>query len=419
LVFGITVAWGASRRGLMTALKGADTLGRKGGRLRLSSAFVTAQVALSVVLLVSAGLFVRTLQSARSLDPGFDPKGLWTVPLDLRTQAYSEATGVQFLGTLLERLRGLPGVASATLARTVPLGLASGETQFSIEGRGDDDYVEPPYAGLNVVEANYFRTLGIPVRAGRAFAEQDAPGTPGVAVINETMARRFWPEGTPVGEHLRLGDVVFQVVGVAGDAKYNSLGESRQAHVYLALSQNYTSEIALIVRAAGGDTDMAGLLRTELLRLDERLAPLVTSTMDQQINRSLSPVRAVSTLVGGLGALALALAAVGVFGVLAYSVRQRTREIGLRMALGAEPSAAAALVAWQGLRLVLIGEAAGLIVALLLTRLMSGVVFGVSTTDPVAYLGGLALLTVVAVCAGYVPATRAARIDPYAALRQE
>jgi predicted permease len=422
-VFGLVSAMGASKGGLVSALKDAGfAAGARGAKLRLGGAFVVAQVTLSVVLLVSAGLFVRTLQNARSLDPGFDPKGLVIVPLDLRLQGYSDAAGKQFFGTLIERLRGLPALESATLTRTVPLGLASGETQFTIEGRRDDDYSAPPYAGLNVVDANYFQTLGIALKAGRPFTERDVPEAPRVAVINETLARRFWPEGSPLGERIRLGDTeasAFEIVGVAADSKYASLGESPQTHIYLSLSQNYLANVSLIARAAGGQADVAGLVRAELLRLDERLAPLVTRTMAQQVSLSLSPVRAVSTLVGGLGVLALVLAAVGVFGVLAYSVRQRTREIGIRMALGAQPGAVMGLVVRQGLRLVLVGEVLGLAIALVLTRFMSGIVFGVSPTDPIAYLGGLLLLTAVAVCAGYVPAQRAAKIDPYTALRQE
>jgi putative ABC transport system permease protein len=272
------------------------------------------------------------------------------------------------------------------------------------------------------VEARYFETLGIGLQSGRPFGDRDVTGAPGVAVVNETMARRFWPGASPLGHRLRVegGEESFlEIVGVVKDSKYGSLGESPQPYIYLPLAQNYVPDVNLLVRAGGDTAGTAGVLRSELLALDPNLSPLEIGTMDQQVNRSLSPVRAATHLVGGMGVLALVLAAVGVFGLLAYTVSRRTREIGIRMALGARPQEVLALVLRQGLRLVLVGEVLGLVLALVLTRFMSGFVFGVSPADPVTYLGSALLLAAVGVLAGYLPAMRAARIDPYTALRQE
>jgi predicted permease len=422
LVFGFLAVLGVFKADIVSSLK-ADNSGAalKAGRPRLSGVFVVAQVALSVVLLVSAGLFVRTLQNAHSVDPGFDSKGVLIVPVNPALQGYSDGQAKELFRASLERLRSLPDVASATLARTVPLGLASGETRFVIDGRNEDDLEHPPYAGMNVVEAAYFHTLGIPLASGRSFADSDVSGAPGVVVVNETMARRFWPDASPLGQRLRVDDggAFLEIVGVVRDSKYGRLGEEPQPYIYLPMGQNHVSEAHLIVRASRDPAAAAGALRAELIRLDGNLAPLEIRTMEEQISLSLSAVRAVTRLVGGMGVLALVLAAVGVFGVLAYTVSRRTREIGIRMALGAQPREVLALILRQGMVLVLVGEAIGLALALVLTRFMSGLVFGVSPADPFAYLASALLLTAVAVVAGYAPARRAAGVAPYTALRQQ
>jgi predicted permease len=424
LVSGLFPALQASRPDLVGSLKSepATTGGGRRGHHFLRNIFLVAQVGLSTVLLVTAGLFVRSLLNAKNINPGFQVDNALVVPLDLGLQRYTEERGRDFYQRLEQRVQSLPGVTGVSWARFVPLGVAgSGESMITVEGRDPRRDEMPPIVGINTVGPDYFRTMGIPVLSGREFARQDAPAI-SAAVVNETAVRRYWPEGDPIGKRFRLGgadEAMSEIVGVAKDTKYQSLGEDPQAHVYLSTVHEFESETHLLVRTSGDPRGLSNDLRTLVLEMDRNLVPPQVTTLAEQVAKSLYPARAGAWLMGIFGLLALTLASVGLYGVQSYSVAQRTHEIGIRMALGALPRNVIALVLREGMVLVGIGVAIGLVIALVLTRLLSGFIYGVSTTDPVVFAVIVALLGVVALAASFVPARRGTRVDPVIALRSE
>ncbi|MGH9934978.1 MAG: FtsX-like permease family protein, partial [Blastocatellia bacterium] len=383
-----------------------------------------SQVAVSLVLLICAGLFIRSLGRAQSVDPGFETERVLTVPLDLEPGGYDEVRGSLFYRQLLDQVERMPGVQRASLAEIIPLMLHRRHGEVVVEGyeASGGDY---PVLDNNTVGPQYFETMDIPIIAGREFNLQDGEGAPLVVIVNEMMARRFWqgPQSA-LGRRLRFpqGDNVFspyyEVVGVAKDSKYGSMGEEPRSFFYVPTLQNYRQQTALHVRTVGEPSLLRSAVRDRVLALDKGLLVEV-STMRENLAMAFLPARVAAALLGLFGLLGLSLAVVGIYGVISYAASQRTGEIGLRMALGAQSRDILRLVIGQGLKLTLIGVGLGGAVALALTRFLSSLLVGVSATDPLTFLAVPLLPTFVALLACWIPARRATKVDPIIALRFE
>jgi predicted permease len=425
IVFGLAPALAASRPDVIASLKdetGAAITGGRPGRLRGS--LVVTQVAVSLLLLICAGLFLRSLRNASAIDPGFDADNLLALSMDLKLQGYDETKGRNFTDQLLERVRSLPGVISASVTDQLPLGFDGARRGVTIEG-----YMAQPGESTEInssfVAPGYFETLRIPLSQGRTLQPQDGANAPGVALVNEAFARRYWPGQSPVGKRIQMGAVrsgvndapYITVIGVAPDGKYATLGEDATPFIYFNLAQNFGLSQTLVVRTQGNPLDSLAAVRGEVAALDKNLPLYDVKTMRQHLGLALLPARLAGGVLGIFGLVALALAAAGIYGVMAYSVAQRTREIGIRMALGADRRDVVRLVARQGMTLVVTGMAIGLAAALALTQLLKSLLFGVSATDPLTFTAIALLLTFVALLACWIPARRATKVDPMVALR--
>jgi len=424
IVFGLVPALQASRADVVAALK-AESLAGGGliGRFAPRRLLVVAQTAVSLVLLIGAGLFLQSLRNAHRIDTGFDANGLLLLSLDLRLAGYDEPRGRVLYEQLLERAKALPGVGSACLATEVPLGFGSHRRALAIEGyepqSGEDMEVH-----TNTVGPGYFRTLGVSLVRGREFTEADAAGRPAVAIVNEAFARRYWPGQDPLGKRLGQGSRVapldLEVVGVVKDGKYVTLGEEPTPFFYVSFLQRYRADATLHVRATGADPGLlVAALRREVQALDPSLPIFDVKTMNDHLGLSLLPARIAAGFLGLFGFVALALAAMGIYGIMAFAVSQRTRELGVRLALGARPGDLLGMILKQGLRLAGLGLVLGLFAALALTRLASGLLYGISATDPATFVAIPAILAAVALLSSYIPARAAMATDPMAALRHE
>jgi predicted permease len=422
LLFAVPPAFRTSRVDLVTALK-LGTPGAGDSRSRLRTGLVVAQLALSLVLLVAAGLFVRTLQALYRVEPGFDTRQVLIATVDAGLQGYDDARGQRLFDVLEQRVRALPGVERAALAYMIPLGGGGWDTRIFPADR-------PPAAGdpglktdINSVSPGYFETLGMRLVQGRGFTSADRAGTPGVAVINEAIAERLWPGGSPIGKRFRLGpkgDEVLEVVGVVRTARYRSLVEAPRPFFYRPFTQAYQSSMTLHVRTGAGDPyAVLPAVRRALDELDRDLPLSRVQTLEQRLGRSVGTQRTAATLVGLYGVLALLLAAVGLYGSMAYSVDRRTREMGVRMALGARATQVRRHVLGQALRVTVGGVVVGLAATVPATRLLRSQLFGVQPADPVTLAGVIIVLAAATLAAAYVPARRATRVDPVTALRTD
>jgi putative ABC transport system permease protein len=420
VLFGLLPAWQATKVELLPALKDETA----SGALRRSwwkSGLIALQVALSLVLLIGGGLMLRALQRAQALDLGFEPKGAVEVSFDLRLQGYDGARGREFQKRLLERVRALPGVRAAGLVDLPPVDLHFSRATVFVEGRLPERDARAPRAMVSRAGPGYFQAMGTRLVRGRDFGERDDENAPPVAIVNEEFAHRFWPGEDPLGRRFRQGGPeapLLEVVGVVEDGKYAGLNEEPQRYVVRPLAQAYTGTNTLVLRTDGDVKGILALVRGEVRQLDQHL-PVSGKTLEERLAMPLLPVRLGAILLGGFGLLALALAAVGIYGVMSYAVSRRTREIGIRMALGARASDVLRLTLRQGMMPVLVGVALGLAAALGLTRLAGSLLFGVSASDPLTYAGVAVLLTAVALLACYIPANRAAKVDPLVALRND
>jgi predicted permease len=421
VIFGLAPALQASKPDLVLTLKGETGVpARRAFGFNLRKALVVIQVALSLVALISAGLFVRSLRNAQAINPGFITNNILLAGFNLGREGIAKPQGVNIERELVERVRALPGVEAAAIASSRPFGGGRARSVF-LEGQTPGPNARGVLVQVNNVGLRFFDTLGIPLVKGRDFTEQDNENAPRVVIINETMAKRFWPNEDAVGKRFKFfGDEFYQeVIGVARNTKYNSLTENGIPFIYLPLLQNYSDTGTLHVRATGDVTQLTASVRGVAQSLAANLPLLNVQTLSDRINQSLNGQRSQTELLTVFGVLALLLSAIGIYGVMAYSVAQRTREIGIRMALGAQKANVLSLVVRQGLVLVGSGVVLGLGAAFLVTRLMVSLLFGVTAADPMTFVVTSLLLVGVAVLASYLPARKATRVDPLIALRYE
>jgi predicted permease len=424
LAFGLAPALTASRVDLVRALKGSGSDTPRHGRLR--SVFLIGQVAMSVLLLVVAGLAIRSVRGAQSIDTGLDSRGVITGSVDLDTRGYSPERATSFLRSLVERLESAPGVVAANAVDIVPLTLSNQTTRKLRDGDARPAAGEAPLTPqiyVNAVGPGHFETLKIPMLRGRDFTGIDTADAPNVAIVNETMAKQFWPGKDAIGQRLLPPDSgaapadTLVVVGVVRDSKYVTIGEEPRTFMYRPLAQAYTPQVTLLVRGAGGTAETIATIKREIRALDGGLAMFNVAPLDEAISISLIPARIAGALLGTLGVFALVLAALGVYGVLSFLVRSRTREIGVRVAIGATPRAVVVMVVRQAMIWTVAGMAIGLALAAVAARLLGSVLYGVSPTDPVTFGAVILMLGLVAGLAAVVPAIRASRLDPLVALR--
>ena len=421
VLFSLIPALQSSKPELVPALKDETSMAGF-RRSRLRNALVVAQVALSLILLVSAGLIVRSLQAAQRMRPGFDPQNAVSLSFDLGLQGYDESKGRAFEQQALERARALPQVTSAALADYLPLGLNYNSTTVYVEGQPVTSVSKLPFAVPNGVSPGYFETMGIPLR-GRDFSVDENKKESRVAIVNETFARKFYAGQDPIGKRFNWRgpeDPFWQIIGVVPDGKYNSLGEDPKAAVYTPLLRDYGSGSAALVARVKGDSHAAlKVLRAEVQKLDPALPIYGVKTLTEHMGTSLFPARMAAITLGSFGVLALLLAAVGIYGVMSHMVAGRTREIGLRMAIGAQRADVRQLILRQGMFLAVIGSIVGLTIAFGGAQLLKTMLYGVSPSDPVTFALVALLLQSVALFACWLPARRATHVDPMVALRAE
>jgi len=417
--FGLLPALQSTKPDVAPTLKGEGDCRGAGRTGRLRSGLVMTQVAVSLVLLVGSSLFLRSLIVAQSIDPGFHAPEAAMISIETRTSGYDDAQALVALRQLTERIAALPGIDAVAAVDRLPLSASVHVQEFQIPGH------EPPEGRdgipLDRVAANsgYLDLMEIPILSGRGIEASDTGESAPVLVISEAMARRFWPGQDPVGQVVRTRGKDTQIVGVARDTKVRTLGEAPRPLAYYPLEQNYLSLITLIARGRGPASETLALLRRTIHDFDPHLVIMSQSTMQAHLGLMLFPARMAALLLAVSGGLGLLLAAVGLYGLVSYSVSRRTREVGIRMSLGADPDSVVGLVIRGGMRLVVWGTAIGLVIALAITRVVERFLYGVSATDPVTFLGVPLVLLTVAAVAAYVPARRASRVDPVAALRSE
>ncbi|MDO8677178.1 MAG: ABC transporter permease [Acidobacteriota bacterium] len=419
LVFGFVPALRTSRVDVAGAMKD-DATGRAGTRARLRGALVVAQVAVSVVLLVAAGLVFRGLETARGIDAGFDPLAVGTASVDLQPGGYTNATGPVFLARLLREIRNDPSIESASVARYVPLTLVeTGTDPVEVEGyepRADEDL----QFMFNSVGPDYFATLRIKMLAGREFADDDDASTPKVAIVNETMARRFWqsPEGA-IGKRIANSPGEWHiVVGVARDVKYARLTETPRPYVYLAAAQNYRSDVLIHARSRATGAEVLDRLQYHVRAIDPDLPILSARLLTEQARGDLGNYEMAASALVMFGAMTIALSALGIYGLVAYTVRQSTQEIGIRIAVGASRGDVVKRFVGRGLRLAAIGTALGLAVAIAIIRLLANLIGSLDVIDVTSFVAATALVLTIALGASVVPAWRGSRLDPLTALRR-
>ncbi len=429
LLFGLWPAVSASRPDLASVLRGsgedASTTGSKPTLLRINprSFLVLGQVALSTILLIGAALLIESLARAYRVDPGFQVSNLLTMDITLPTARYgSDEKRAAFYKELLAKVEALPGVKSAAIARTLPMtGYAAAPIEVS--GRAETKLNERPFATIQNISPQYFHTMKIPLRRGREFTAHDDAGASPVVIIDESLARRFWPQypagPNPIGERILIGSHSrpTEVVGIAADVREGGLTQQPKPSVYLSAAQQPLESAVLALRTEGEPLSLANAVRNRIFTLDRDQPVSEIASMNQVVDASEGQLRVMMALLGVFAATATIIAIVGLYGVIAYSVAQRTKEIGIRRALGAQPGSILALIVGHGLRLALGGVLLGICGAFAMTRVLHGLLFQISPTDPTTFIGIALLFVLIAFAASYFPARRAAGIDPLATLR--
>jgi putative ABC transport system permease protein len=425
-IFGLAPALQASKLDLNETLKEGGR-GNSGGskQNRLRSLLVIAEVALALVLLIASGLMIKSFMRLQSVNPGFNPENLITLEMQLPENKYADKDRqALFQQQLVQRIAQVPGVQNVGTVDNLPFSGNEFNAGLTIEGQPTVNAAERPRAFLRNVSPKYFETMEIPLRKGRTFAETDNANAPGAAIVNETAARRFWPNEEPLGKRFKRGKPDSQspwmtVVGLVAPVSHTSLQVASQPEVYLPFQQNPGLNLTLVVRTKSDPRAFAGAVRREVSALDNNLPVSNIKFMDEIIGKSVAQPRVYALLLGIFGGLALILAAIGIYGVISYTVIQRTHEIGIRMALGAQTKDVLSLIIKQGMALALVGIFLGLIVSLALTRVLASQLYGVSSTDPLTYTAISLLLMFVALIACFIPALRAAKVDPMIAVRYE
>jgi putative ABC transport system permease protein len=424
--FGLVPALQATRPDLHETLKeGGRSATSTRGQHRLRGALAIAETALALVLLVGAGLMVKSLYHLIQVSPGFEPLHVLTMGMDLRTDQYSKDPAIlNFWQQVLERVRVIPGVESVALGTALPLSGDHSRGDVTIEGLPIPGPGEFPHPDRHVISTAYITAMGIPLLRGRNFSDSDNETAPYVALINSTMARRFWPNGDPIGKRFLWGhpdqaEKWITIVGVVADTKLYGLDNPTRLEIYYPYRQRPDSDMNLVVRSAVDPSSLTASIRAAIAAIDKDQPVFDVHTMQELVDNSISTRRLTLVLLGIFSALALILAAIGIYGVMAYSVALRTQEIGIRMALGAQRQDVLRLVLGQGARIAFFGVAIGLATAAALARLLSSLLFSVSASDPVTFAAVAVLLIAVALLACYIPARRALRVDPIIALRYE
>jgi macrolide transport system ATP-binding/permease protein len=419
VVVGLLPAWQTTRFNLIQALKQeAAGFNQRSARVRLRSMLVVGQIAISLVLLASAGLFARALMRAMTIDPGFETNNLSFVEFNFQSFVFDETRAAQFQSDLQERLVALPMVKDVVWVAVVPLGGSSRDSSYGPDGRKPLDGEPRVSAANNVVSPNYFAALGIPLLYGRTFSESEIRSETAVVVINEALARRHWSGENPIGKYLWIGDRAREIIGVAKDTRNTRLNVADEPYFYLPAPLRNRLGLQLLVKSDADPGALAETLRTTIRSLAPKLNIEINSLADE-MKEAYGPLRLGTTVAGLFGVLALALAAMGLYGVMAFMVGQRTREIGVRMALGAQSADVVRLMLRQGLRLVIIGVALGLAISVAATRVIAAALYGVSPTDPLTFSVITLLLGMVASLACWIPARWATKVDPLQVLRRE
>ncbi|HLK19803.1 MAG TPA: FtsX-like permease family protein, partial [Bryobacteraceae bacterium] len=421
VVFGIAPALHTLRTDLSGTLKSGDAaLSGKRRRFQMRNILVIGQVAVSMLLLVIAGLLVKDFANATGFTAGFRTDHVLLLTMDPSLVGYQETQGRAFYRQLRERVGALPGVSAVALGEHIPLGVTSSSKDIVVEGYEMQRNQQNLSVLVNAVDEHYFNVMQIPVVSGRKFESTDTQSSIPVAIVNEAMAQAYWPKRSAIGGRIQVGKQTLQVVGIAKNIKYRDMSEHPQPFLYLPFSQQYESLMTLHVETSVDPATLAGPVLAEIRKLDAGTPVQDIQTMQHFFREgALFGTRLITQIVTAIGLFGLLLAITGLYGVIAYSVSRRTREIGIRMAIGADPGSVARLVLRQGMRLTGIGAAIGLALSLLVSQLLGSMLVGVSARDPEVYVAVPLLLTAIALLACYVPARRAARIDPLLALRQD
>ncbi|MEK7830102.1 MAG: ABC transporter permease, partial [Acidobacteriota bacterium] len=427
VLFGLIPALKGTQTDLTTALKEGGARGATAGlsQRRFLNAMVVVEIAVALVLLTGAGLFGRSFIRQLQTDPGFDPKNLLTLHITLDNQAYrGHGRAAEYYRQLIVRLQSLPGVVSAAAITTLPMSDVGVDFDRPYWRAGDaEPYGKSDKVSVRMATPEYFKTMGMTLLHGRQFSEQDRPDTSAVLIVNESMAKKTWPNENPIGKQLMLdynrGKYAYEVIGVTRGIRYYGLKREPQPEVFIPHAQNAYLPMNVVIRTENDPSQLLNAVKSELRALDPTQPGHHVVTMEQLIARSVAADRFSIWLLGLLSALALLLAATGIYSVMAYAVEQRTHEIGVRLALGARLNDVLKLVVWQGLRIALVGVAIGLGGALVLTQWLKNMLYEVSATDPMTFAVVSLLLLGVAVLACWVPARRATQVDPLVALRHE